>query len=164
MRLLFIDDDLDCLRGLSNALKFTTHSFQLYSDPFEGFKAYEEGDFDVVITDYKMPGMNGIEILQAVREKDPNACVILLTGFADIENAIAAVNYGAYAFFRKPMDIEDFMGTLEKIENEINNKDDIDVNLNNLAVEYAKLKENFENLENVLREIAPKTKENLNNE
>ena len=85
MKLLLIDDDLKSLESLSEALSFNGYPIEQYSNPVEAVNAYNEKKFDVVITDFKMPELNGIEVLKKVKEIDPKAYVIILTGFADIE-------------------------------------------------------------------------------
>ena len=69
-----------------------------------------------------MPEMNGIEVLQAVRAHDPLVYVILMTGYANVDIVIEAVNYGAYAFFRKPLNFHELMETVWKIEKELTNR------------------------------------------
>jgi len=65
-----------------------------------------------------MPELNGLEVLQEIRLQDSTARVIIMTGYADLENAIAAINTGAYAFFRKPLEMDKLKECLQKIERE----------------------------------------------
>ena len=101
MDVMLIDDDAAVLRALGDAMRmngFRPHSFD---SPKEAVAAYAPDKIDAVVTDYKMPAMNGVEVLRAIYAKNPDAYIIILTGYADVDNAIAAVNSGAYAFFQK---------------------------------------------------------------
>jgi len=119
VNILLIDDDADCLDGLVTALEPAGYRCDKFTIPREALVAYQQDQYDVVITDMKMPGLNGIQVLKKVRSLNPEAKVIINTGYGDVDTAIAAVNNGAYAFFGKPIDLVDLMETLEKIEREI---------------------------------------------
>ena len=151
LKLLLIDDDADCLDGLSTALEPAGHTCQKFTVPVEAIKSYRQNQYDVVITDMKMPGMNGIQVLKEIRSLDPVARVIIVTGFGDVETAIAAVNNRAYAFFGKPINIDDLMDTLEKIEGEIRGQEKVKTDHARLALEYARLKQVYEELLGLLK-------------
>jgi signal transduction histidine kinase/ActR/RegA family two-component response regulator/putative methionine-R-sulfoxide reductase with GAF domain len=83
----------------------------------EGEKAIEainQNDFDLVITDIKMPRFDGLDILKVVRTKDQDALVILMTGFASLESAVNAINQGAYDYLMKPIDFPDLKLTIRR--------------------------------------------------
>ncbi|MCL6561233.1 MAG: response regulator, partial [Firmicutes bacterium] len=92
-----------------------------FTVPEEAVEAYYQNPYDVVITDMKMPGLNGIQVLKMVRSVNREAKVIIITAYGNMETAVAAVKNGAYAFFGKPVDFAELMATLEKIEKEIKN-------------------------------------------
>jgi len=119
MNILLIDDEEDVLESISEALDLIGFPSRKFNDPNLAVKAYIAGKFDVVVTDMKMPGMNGIDVLKAIRKHDAAARVICLTGYSDVNDAIGALNNGAYAFFRKPLNMENFLGTLFRIEEEL---------------------------------------------
>ena len=73
----------------------------------------------IVITDFNMPQMNGIELLKRIREQNSKTKVIILTGFPDQQNAIDAVNFGARAFLLKPFNLGDISALLEEIKGEV---------------------------------------------
>lgn len=118
MKLMVIEDDHAVAACLRELFELAGHSCDTYTAPREGVRAYKIGGYDVVFTDIKMPGMNGLEVLETLRSRDPRACVIIMTGYADLENAIGAVNAGAYAFFRKPLEVERIKSCLKRIERE----------------------------------------------
>jgi DNA-binding NtrC family response regulator len=153
MKLMLIDDELSILESLKTALRQTGYVCELYQTPVEAVEAYRRGGYDVVITDYMMPGMNGIEVLKAVRGMNSEAYVILLTGYADVENAIAAVNNGAYAFFRKPLNFVEFIDTLRKIDETIRGVRQKEVDMEQFAAEYSRLRGAFDEFEKMIEKI-----------
>jgi EAL domain-containing protein (putative c-di-GMP-specific phosphodiesterase class I) len=103
LRLLLVDDDPAVIRAFGNALE--RHGVQVESAT-NGKRAVErvsDGAFDVIVSDISMPEMNGIEFLQAVRARDVDVPVILVTGEPSVESAIRAVEYGAYRYLTKPV-------------------------------------------------------------
>ncbi len=160
MRLLLIDDELPVIQSLELTLKPAGHECVLFQNPVEGVEAFKNEHFDVVVTDFKMPEMNGIEVLKEIRKYNSDVYVIILTGYADINNAIGSVNNGAYAFFRKPLNFQDLINTLNQIEDEIKSDKEKEVNLNLLSIEYKNLKAAFESLTNVVEKPSTGCKEN----
>ena len=102
-KLLLIDDEPDILRVLSMSLKADGYDVVSAQNGTEGIAAFEKERPDIVITDIKMPGMDGIEVLKKVKELNPDAEVIIITGHGDIENAIEALKHGASDFINKPV-------------------------------------------------------------
>ncbi len=119
MRLAIVDDERPTLEILKDNLKPTGFETVVFDDPVQAIESIKDGSFDVVITDFKMPGMTGIDVLKSVKKINQTTYVIIVTGYADIYNTIEAVNHGAFAFFRKPLNFQDFIETLLKIEKEI---------------------------------------------
>ena len=68
--------------------------------------------FDVLVTDIKLPDVSGLEILELAREMNPDAAVIMMTGYASMETAVDAVNRGAYAYFIKPVNPDEIKTTI----------------------------------------------------
>ncbi len=73
-----------------------------------------ENDCDVLLTDLRLPGASGIELLESVRSSYPGIEVVLMTGFATLESAIQAVNLGAFWYIQKPFDAAELIFTLER--------------------------------------------------
>ncbi len=92
--ILFIDDDFNLLKSFKRAL---SQEFRVVTaeTPEEGLRIMEhEGPFAVIVSDMKMPGMNGVEVLSYAQEINPDTVRVLLTGYADQQSAIDAVNIG----------------------------------------------------------------------
>lgn len=106
-RILVVDDD----RGLTDNLveflsKLGYQAFPAY-DGREGLNKFEQEDFQVVITDLKMPEMDGMELLEEMRKLDKDVIVIILTGFGTIESAVQAIKGGAYDYITKPIKFDE---------------------------------------------------------
>lgn len=119
MRILLVDDQPENVVSLANAIRRGGHTITTVSDPFEALKLYQENPFDTVISDVRMPGMTGIDLLRSIRESDPSARVILITSFGDAKTAMAAINNRAWAMLGKPISISTMMDTLTSIERDI---------------------------------------------
>jgi DNA-binding NtrC family response regulator len=104
-----IDDEPMVTQSIKNFLALETdYEVLVYNSPNEALEALQERPVDVVISDYLMPDLNGIEFLLRLKEIQPQATRILLTGYADKENAIKAINdVGLYQYIEKPWENED---------------------------------------------------------
>ena len=104
-RILLVDDDVLILQALSRILESEGYEVVAYDNPLE---AINEKDYVAVITDFMMPGMNGIELLSAIRKSNPQAVRVLLTAAGDFKIASEAVNRGeVYRLLGKPWAIPD---------------------------------------------------------
>lgn len=111
MVIFIVDDEETVLTSLKNILKFETdHEVHTFLSPLEALKKGEETEMDMIISDYMMPEMDGLQYLAKVKEKQPDAIRILLTGYADKENAIKAINeVGLYQYIEKPWNNDDLL-------------------------------------------------------
>ncbi len=105
-RLLLVDDDDMVLASLCALLELETeYRVQTAASGEDALNHAKEHEFDLVISDYLMPGMNGIDLMARFKEAQPWAPRILLTGYADKENAIRAINdVGLFQYLEKPWD------------------------------------------------------------
>ncbi|MDD3023486.1 MAG: response regulator [Syntrophomonadaceae bacterium] len=146
MKILLIDDDADCLASLDSMLEPAGHQCTLFTVPEEAVEICQQQHYDLVITDMKMPGMDGIEVLKKIRELSPETKVIIITAYGDVTTAVEAVNNQAYAFFGKPLQINDLMQTIEKIETEKIQHDKSTSDHAHLIMEYSRLKLAYQDL------------------
>jgi len=100
--IIYVDDDIDLLESVSELLSLEGFTVYPYSDGHDALGKFLEAPVDVVLTDIKMPRMNGIELLERIRSLDGEIPVILTTGYADLNMAVDAVNKGAFEFIIKP--------------------------------------------------------------
>lgn len=111
--ILFVDDDIHLVSALQRSL-YKTYRVELALSAADALAAISDEAFAVVVSDFQMPGMNGIELLTRVKEMCPGTVRILLTGQPDLETAIEAVNEGnIFRFLRKPCPQELLKKTLE---------------------------------------------------
>ena len=103
-RILVVDDEQRMCDSLDTLLTKAGYQVQTAGDGKKALELYGESDFDLVISDIKLPEMTGIELLQAIRKGDPNAMVILMTAYASLDTALAAINMGAYDYLMKPIE------------------------------------------------------------
>ena len=110
-KILVLDDDklvTSSLKSLFMLEGFCDAAF--FNDPIEALKYLEKNSRDVIISDFVMPQMNGLEFLSKAKAMYPNASMILLTGYADKENAIRAINeVGLYKYIEKPWDNDELI-------------------------------------------------------
>jgi CheY-like chemotaxis protein len=97
---LLVDDNRDGLLVRSSLLQELGYEVQSARNGEEGLKLFEASNFDVVVTDYRMPRMNGVELIQKIRKVNPNARIILLSGFVD-PLGLTEENTGADAVIAK---------------------------------------------------------------
>ncbi len=103
---LVIDDEKNIRTGLAAALKLDGYEVLLAADGNEGMDIALRGDIDLVITDLRMPGMSGEEVLKKVTSETPGVPVIVLTGHGTVESAVDAMRAGAYDFLTKPLNLD----------------------------------------------------------
>lgn len=112
-RLLIVDDEKNIREGLGEALRLDGYDIALAVDGSDGWKRFQKGDIDLVITDLRMPGLSGEELLLRIGAEAPGVPVIVLTGHGTVENAVEAMRAGAYDFITKPVNL-DRLGLLVK--------------------------------------------------
>ncbi|MCX7913800.1 MAG: response regulator [Thermodesulfovibrionales bacterium] len=114
-RILIIDDEPDMLVLLSMIIKGkTTYEVVSTSNPYEALEWIKKDGFDLVITDLKMPGLDGMEILKTIRERDEDVPVIIITAYGTVESAIEAMSMDAFDFITKPFRKEQILFTIDK--------------------------------------------------
>jgi DNA-binding NtrC family response regulator len=114
-RLLLVDDDEAACRLLSEVLEREAYRVVSALSTDEAIaKLEQEGPFDAVLTDLRMPRKSGLDLLRTVRGRDPEALVLVLTAFGDAAAAGEAIRAGAYDFISKPYDIQTLRETLDR--------------------------------------------------
>ena len=104
--ILVIDDEKNIRTGLQTALEMDGYEVVLAADGAEGLDIALHSDIDLVITDLRMPGVSGEEVLRRVTTETPGIPVIVLTGHGTVENAVEAMRSGAYDFLTKPLNLD----------------------------------------------------------
>jgi DNA-binding NtrC family response regulator len=112
-RVLVVDDEAVIRDALKRILEGERFSVETCVSGHSAIESLHERDFDLIVTDLKMPGMNGIEVLKAVKTLQPEAPVIMITGYASVDTAVDAMKNGAVDYIAKPFSPDQF---LEKVE------------------------------------------------
>jgi signal transduction histidine kinase/DNA-binding response OmpR family regulator len=113
-KILVVDDEKRMCESLQTLLSKAGYNVTAVEKGEEALSRINKSDFDLVITDIKMPQVDGLDILQAARTKDEDALVILMTGYASLESAISAINQGAYDYLMKPIEFADLKLTIQR--------------------------------------------------
>jgi len=103
-KILVIDDELPMREMLLKLLTEAGYQVRLAENGDVGLDLFEKERFQLVITDLSMPGKDGMEVLRAIKEMEPNLPVILVTAYATIDTAVEAIKIGAYDYLTKPFD------------------------------------------------------------
>ncbi|MBE3064324.1 MAG: response regulator, partial [Spirochaetes bacterium] len=113
-RLLMVDDELNLLNVLQEMM--STHGFEVtgFTTGAEAIAALKQKDFDVLLTDLMMPGMNGIELFRQAAEIDPHIIGIIMTGHATVQTAIEAMKVGVYDYLLKPFKTHSLLPLLDR--------------------------------------------------
>ena len=112
--ILIVDDDRNTREGLQRALRFR-YDVRLAADAKMAMDELAYGDVEVMLTDVRMPGMNGLELLKAVRAKYPKTACILLTAYGSVETAVEAMKQGAHDFLTKPVNLDHLDAVLDRV-------------------------------------------------
>ena len=105
-KILIIDDEKNIREGLATALEMDGYNTVVAENGEKGLECVNKGDIDLVITDLRMPGISGEEVLQKITSEIPGLPVIVLTGHGSIDSAVSAMHSGAYDFLTKPLNLE----------------------------------------------------------
>ena len=106
MRILVVDDDHITLKIIQNRLKKANFECDAFFDSKKALDEYKKNHYDVVIADYQMPKIKGIEVLKTTKSLNPAVEVILITGYLNDFIEKEAKNNGAYSFYEKPLDMD----------------------------------------------------------
>jgi two-component system nitrogen regulation response regulator NtrX len=111
-RILIIDDEKSIRNTLKEILTYEGFEVSEAQDGAEGVKAVEKGKFEVILSDIKMPKMDGIEVLEKLQEIAPDTPVVMISGHGNIETAVDAIRKGAFDYIAKPLDLNRTLVTI----------------------------------------------------
>ncbi|MBS1113869.1 MAG: Fis family transcriptional regulator, partial [Nitrospirae bacterium] len=114
-KILIAEDEDISLNNILDTLRDEGYDVSGTKDGTEALQKIEKGNFDVLITDIKMPGLSGIELLEKVKEEYPDIEVIIITGFGSIGSAVDAMKKGAFDYITKPFDLDELTMKVKKI-------------------------------------------------
>jgi DNA-binding NtrC family response regulator len=113
-QILLADDSMAIVEFVSDILKGSAHILKPCKNGSDALASFMNGDYDLIITDISMPGLDGFELLSKVREVNADIPVIMITGVGGIDDAVRAIRQGASDFVLKPFNAEEFLIKIEK--------------------------------------------------
>ena len=136
MKILVIDDQNAILESLS--MFFSEKGYETVTAEYgkEGLKKVQSEQPDIVISDIRLPDINGIEVLKAIRSINGQIFVIMITAFHDMETTIEAMKYGAYDYIHKPINIDELNVSVNKVAEALTLKNNLSIYINDQKVQY----------------------------
>lgn len=113
-RILFVDDDVVTGRVMQRNCDNAQYQCKVFQNARECLKTFSSEGADVVITDLRMPGMNGFDLLSELRNIDQDVPILVMTGYSSVENAVEAMKRGASDFIKKPFDFSELRLLMER--------------------------------------------------
>ena len=113
-RILFVDDDVVTGRVMQRNCDNAHYECNVFQNARKCLENFAANGADVVITDLRMPGMNGFELLSQLREIDQDVPILVMTGYSSVENAVEAMKRGASDFIKKPFDFSELRLLMER--------------------------------------------------
>ena len=111
-KILLVDDEKEFVESLSERLQLRDLDAEIAYDGEQALQAVKEGDPDIMVLDLRMPGIDGMEVLRQVRKTHPDLQVVILTGHGTDKDESQAQKLGAFAYMKKPVDIDSLVGTV----------------------------------------------------
>lgn len=113
-KILIIDDDLDMCVLLGRFLTKNGYQTDTAHSGNKGIAKFKEGNFDIVLCDYRLGDMEGKEVLIQIKKENPEAIVLIITGYSDIKTAVDIIKLGAYDYITKPLIPDEVLNVLNK--------------------------------------------------
>jgi len=116
MKVMIIDDEESMRHMLSVILKREGYDPVAYAEAEKALSGLDADDFDFVLCDIKMPGMDGLKFLKALQEKKREQTVIMMSAYGTVDTAVAAIKFGAADYLTKPVNLDSFIKVVRSIE------------------------------------------------
>ena len=120
VKVLLIDDEVEFAAALAERLRLRNYDTKAVYTPEDGLAIVQSYSPDVILLDFKMPGMNGIEVLKIIKDMDPTIEVIMLTGQGDPESIEEGMKIGTFEYLMKPIDIGELILKIDKAQKKRN--------------------------------------------
>ena len=112
--ILVVDDEMSVRTTFSSVLRKEGYRVTAVKDGYEAIKAIDEGSFDLALVDLRMPGLDGIEVLENIKKRKPQIPVIIYTGYGSVTTAVEAMRKGAADYLAKPFSPEELKAGVKK--------------------------------------------------
>src|SRR6476620_8542023 len=121
-RILVVDDEVNARTALAELLRDEGYEVETAADAFKALGKYEAFAPDVVVTDLKMPGMDGIDLVKKIRAGEDASAVVVMTAFGAVATAVDAMRAGAADYLTKPLNFDELLVVLDKVFDHANLK------------------------------------------
>ncbi len=118
MPILIVDDEKNQREMLEGFLRKQGYGAQAVEDGQKALEYFRGGSFDLVLTDYRMPGMDGVQLLREIKRLNPEGVVVIMTAYGTVSTAVAAMKKGAYDYLTKPIDLDELLLLIQRVERE----------------------------------------------
>ncbi len=112
--ILVIDDDKDICLVLSNFLTKNSYSVSTAYNGEDGLRSLRSTNFDLILCDYRLPDVTGVELLQKIKILDPSVAIVIITGYSDVKTAVETFRYGASDYVTKPLYPDELLVTVQE--------------------------------------------------
>lgn len=116
-KVLLVDDEQDFLETLSNRLEMRGLKVSAVTSGEQAISEARQQDYDAIVVDLAMPGIDGLETLKRIKADNPNAEIIILTGHASVQSGVEAMKLGAGDFLQKPVELTELMSKIGEAKN-----------------------------------------------
>ena len=116
-KVLLVDDEQDFLETLSNRLEMRGLKVSAVTSGEQAISEARQQDYDAIVVDLAMPGIDGLETLKRIKADNPNAEIIMLTGHASVQSGVEAMKLGAGDFLQKPVELTELMSKIGEAKN-----------------------------------------------
>jgi len=113
--ILIVDDEEVVCRGCQRIFEEEGYSMEMAFSGREGLEKADSEEFDVIITDLKMPDISGIEVIREIKQKKPDTPVIMITGYASVPTALEAMKLGAHDYIAKPFEPDEIIDAVKHV-------------------------------------------------
>ncbi len=113
--ILVVDDEENAREGLSKILSKEGYAVDMAANGKEAIETLRRQSFDLVITDMRMPLMDGFEVLREIKKMNENIGVIMITAYGEVESYLEAINMGAFEYINKPVRVNELKRVITKV-------------------------------------------------
>ncbi len=151
LSLLYVEDDLELQTQSKELFEVLFDSVTVANDGVEALKIYKKEPFDVIITDVKMPNMDGVELTKKIKEINPDQCIIIISAYNNTEYLIEFLNLNIKQFMQKPIETNNMLQTLYSVAKNIVNEKMVETYRKELEKSNSELKSKNEELQSLVR-------------
>jgi len=119
LNILVIDDEEVICNACHLILSERGHTVERKMDGASGLKALQSNSYDIILLDMMLPDMEGMEILETIKQKTPKAGVIIITGYSTVANALKSMKLGAADYLPKPFSEDELLASIEKVSSNL---------------------------------------------